>query len=64
MPETLYVKSKSQPGRWHTVTKDDDGTPTGCTCRGWRWRKTCRHVVIAADVSATEPPKREIKVFD
>ena len=53
--EVLYVKSNSKPDVWHRVVKTMDGVPVACTCAGWRWKKTCRHAVIAAVVSAVDP---------
>lgn len=40
-PETL-VASKSEPGVWHIV---DRGV---CSCDGWAYRQTCRHLLPAA----------------
>jgi hypothetical protein len=36
------VASKSEPGAWHSV---EDGR---CTCDGYTYRGTCRHLAVAA----------------
>jgi hypothetical protein len=37
------VASHSAPGDFHTVEQDEDGH-WSCSCRGWEFRKRCRHL--------------------
>jgi len=45
-PGRYLVESASRPGRGHTTTA------TSCSCSGFSYRKTCRHVAL---VRALEP---------
>jgi hypothetical protein len=46
---SYIVSSQSAPADFHLVTSG------GCTCEGWKFRHTCRHVVrVAADVLGLE----------
>lgn len=49
------VASAKSPGVWHEVT------PAGaCTCPGFTYRQTCRHVLLLRLMRLlAEPPKEE-----
>ncbi len=49
-PGRYLVESASRPGRGHTTT------PTSCTCTGFSYRKTCKHVAL---VQALEPSMQQ-----
>jgi len=49
-PGRYLVESQSRPGTGHPVT------PTSCTCTGFSYRKTCKHVAL---VQALEPSMQQ-----
>ena len=68
MPETLYIRSVSNPTLHHAVVKDDHGDVVRCTCLAWHWKHRCRHAAILADITSVEPtpaaPRRNIRTHD
>lgn len=44
----VLVASKSAPGVWHVVA---DGA---CTCAGYQYRHTCRHLAVAVELLTGE----------
>lgn len=52
------VPSESEPGQWHTCT------PRWCDCRGFFWRKRCKHITqAAAYVEAQLRPQPAVDVI-
>jgi hypothetical protein len=49
-PGRYLVESASRPGRGHTTTA------TSCSCTGFAYRKTCKHVAL---VQALEPSMQQ-----
>ena len=47
-PSTQYVNVKGKKGNEYTVTIKD-GSATSCTCPGFHYRSTCRHLREAVD---------------
>lgn len=50
--EAFQVRSKSQPGHFHTV--HIDGAESDCTCTAAAYGKPCEHVRIARELMAAE----------
>lgn len=51
-------RSKSQPGEVHELRADKNGTFKDCSCRGYFYRKECRHM---KEWISSHPWKKEKK---
>jgi len=40
----IKVRSSSDPDKVYTVVPGDEETEPSCTCRGYRFRGTCKHL--------------------
>ncbi len=45
---SVRIESKSNPGAWHRVSLHA-GHATGCTCKGFGFRRHCRHLAAAVE---------------
>ena len=47
------VLVKGSTGKLYTVTMFEPSRANGCTCKGWTYRRSCRHLRIAEKLPAT-----------
>lgn len=57
VPGVILVASKSEPGAWHHTT------PSTCDCKGFQYRRTCRHIGALRKIveDAIERTEREAR---
>lgn len=54
-PTTASVKSHTNVDAWHAIDLDDRDGSGSCTCAGFTYRKTCRHLEAARFFAAQQP---------